>query len=215
MKFEVLKESDINRLARDSHWVGLGTKKDPYVIDSKEFLPVRFRIKNSKLHILIRNCKFEFISLWRSQNITIQDCSCDIYFHYCHEIHIENCNIPTFSFDYCYNNVLKNCTIDYIDNQFSRGNLFEGIQTSEDYKRIIIEGGTLEGAYKIFFRIIPVILLIAITYLITQDFIRENLLLLILSFVGVLMLFITYLFIIIHYYKNKRRISKYPLNSIK
>ena len=215
MKFEVLKESDINRLARDSHWVGLGTKEDPYVIDSKEFLPVRFRIKNSKLHILIRNCKFEFISLWRSQNITIQDCSCDIYLHYCHEIHIENCNIPTFSFDYCYNNVLKNCTINYIDNHFSRGNLFEGVRVPEHFKGVIIEGKTLEGAYKIFFRIIPVIILMVIIYLITQDFIRENLLLVILSFVGVLLLLITYLFIIVHYYKNKRHISKYPLNSLK
>ena len=150
-------ETDLYQKAANEKWVGNGTYEKPFIIESTHSLSDKSVIKNSSLHIIIRNCEFDFLSLKRCKNIKFEGCifetlglskcseieikKCSfkitLEFRYCHNLYIQDCRIPFLIFSMCYENHFKTCTITQIYNYFSRANIFEEIDAPEDFNIVM------------------------------------------------------------------------------
>jgi len=158
-------ETDLFQKATNEKWVGNGTSENPFIIESSHSLSGKSVIKNTSLHILIRNCEFDFLSFKRCKNIKFEGCTFDVLgLSKCSEIKVKNCSfshslevryghnlqiqdshIPFLIFSMCYENHFKRCTIMKIYNYFSRANIFENINTPGGFNNIL--RGSLKKYY--------------------------------------------------------------------
>ena len=165
-------EDDIYQKAMDENWVGNGTSENPYVIESTHSLSDQSIIKKSSLHILIKNCTFNTISLKRCKNLEFEGCSFEymalskcseivigncsfkkiLTLRYSHDLYIRDSHIPFLIFSMCYENHFKVCIIAKIFNYFTRANIFEHIDAPEDFQAIVEVG--MKKYYKMWFVLI-------------------------------------------------------------
>ncbi|MFW9990143.1 MAG: hypothetical protein ACFFC3_15980 [Candidatus Odinarchaeota archaeon] len=129
-------EEDIYKKAIDEKWPGNGTYEDPYIIEFIHSFSDGSVIKNSSLHILVRNCEFSSLSLKKCKNFRFEVCGLELLgLSKCSEIKVMNCSfkhslkiryghnlqiqasyIPFLIFSMSYENYFKNCTITKILN---------------------------------------------------------------------------------------------------
>lgn len=135
--------------ALDNEWTGKGTTEDPYIIENKHPFPPQSIIKDTAIHINIKNCTFEILTLNRCKNIRFYACTFEVLeLRKCSDILIGNCSfkvkldltrsrkvqtsdslIPLLFLFLCYENHFKKCAISRVHNHFSRGNTFEQTET--------------------------------------------------------------------------------------
>lgn len=150
-------ETDIYQKAVNEKWIGNGTSENPFIIESTHSLSDKSVIKNTSLYILIKNCTFkslilkkcknlkfegctfEVLALSKCSRITLDNCSfkTNLELRYSHNLYIQDSHIPFLIFSMCYENRFKTCTINRIYNHFSRANIFENIDTPEDFNTIM------------------------------------------------------------------------------
>ena len=194
-------------------WLGKGTKDEPFIINSLKGLSNQIWIKKSEVFIYLKNCNFNYIWLIKAQNITIENCTGDIYLHHCNNIEIKDNNIPTFKLNYSFNNKISNCSIDYVGNHFSRGNQFINNKIPLQFIRGIVKG-TYKKLYTSMYILLPIVLFLVLAYLLTSDFVRESPPLMYSLVFGIIMLGIVEFSIFLSHYRNIHKLKKYPLNLI-
>ncbi len=147
-----------------SEFRGEGSIDNPIIIESIETFPEPFKMNKSKSHITIRKCNLSSAILYKCQNITIEVCkinfldlkSCsdikirktsihnELYLSTCKNNEIIDCNVGKLTMNISYNNLIQNCKIQIIENEFSKGNIFEKNEipnyeliklNREDYKK--------------------------------------------------------------------------------
>lgn len=170
----VYSEEDIYQRAKDEMWIGEGTSENPFIIDSIHSFSDNSIIKNTSLHILIRNCELNLLSLKKCKNFKFEKCTFDVLgLSKCSEMNVKNCSfkhsleiryghnlqiqdshIPFLIFSMCYENYFKSCTITKIFNYFSRANIFESINTPTGFNNIL--RGSLKKYYLMFLGIIAI-----------------------------------------------------------
>lgn len=153
-------ENDLYQKAMDEKWAGNGTYENPFIVESNYSLSDKSIIKNTSLHILIRNCEFDFLTFKRCKNIKFEGCTFDVLglskcseikikecsfkhsleIRYGHNLQIQDSHIPFLIFSMCYENHFKTCTITKIYNYFSRANIFENIDTLGGFNNILRGG---------------------------------------------------------------------------
>lgn len=132
---------------------GLGTKKDPIIIDSSLNLPQKFEIYELNLNVVMKDCTFEYFSLNFSQNFIIQNCEFkflklynsinikitnieagDISLRLCKNCSVEDSILEGFKLDHSHNNFVKNCIVKHFFNprKRSKGNILESNKFSEE-----------------------------------------------------------------------------------
>ncbi len=168
------------------NWHGNGTANDPYIIDSYENFPTELRIYQSTLYISIKNCNLKYFTMKKCKNIILENCAFkSLRLHKCVDIQIENCTlnqklalinchnlkiydstIPLLSFIRCFENHLKNCSLDQTNNHFSKGNIFEQIDTPiSDFDTIFGMPTSIFYGQSLGFGIVGIITIIAAIYL--------------------------------------------------
>lgn len=150
-------ETDIYQKAINENWIGNGTSKSPFIIESTHSLSDQSLIKNTSLHFLINNCTFKSLTLNRCKNLKFEGCTFEVLglnkcsgitldncsfkttleLRFSHNLHIQGSHIPFLIFSMSYENHFKTCTINKIYNHFSRANIFEVIDTPEDLNTIM------------------------------------------------------------------------------
>jgi len=152
-------EEDIYQRAKDETWIGEGTSENPFIIESTHSFSEKSIIKNTSLHILIKNCEFDILSLKKCKNFKFERCEFEVLgLSKCSEMNVKNCSfnhsleiryghnlqiqdshIPFLIFSMCYENYFKSCTITKIFNYFSRANIFENINPAGGFNLILSE----------------------------------------------------------------------------
>jgi hypothetical protein len=125
---------------------GKGNKENPIIIDSSTLTPNSFYIKNNNMqfinfknldknhislevchNITIDNCKFNYLELYNSAYIKINNISvrksCKLC--YCQEILIQDSSINKMKLYQANSNIIKNCSFNKIKKTLSNGNKFE------------------------------------------------------------------------------------------
>ncbi|MGB5910140.1 MAG: hypothetical protein WBH31_02985 [Promethearchaeia archaeon] len=119
-KYHIRKNS-IKKFASQMGWKGGGTQDDHYIIEDGNHHPVDLTFTAIDNHIHIKNQQFTRLSLVRSQNIVVDNCTIS-------QLHIEGST----------NIIVKNSRILKIKNFLSRGNTFENnVILQESYDRLI------------------------------------------------------------------------------
>jgi len=152
-------EEDIYQKAINEKWIGNGTSEEPFIIESSHSFSDSSVIKNTSLHILIRNCEFNLLSLRKCKNFKFERCEFEVLglskcsemsvkncsfkhsleIRFGHNLQIQNSHIPFLIFSMCYENYFKTCTIAKIFNYFSRANIFENINPAGGFNLILRE----------------------------------------------------------------------------
>lgn len=165
-------EDDIYQKAVDENWVGDGTSETPFVIEDTHSLSDQSKIEKSSLHILIKNCAFNTIFLKKCKNLEFEGCSFEymtlskcseivigngsfkesLAIRGSHDLYVSDSRVPFLIFSGCYKNKFKACTIAKIFNYFSRGNVFENIESPKKFKDNVEVG--MKKYYKIWFLLI-------------------------------------------------------------
>ncbi len=142
-------KNDIIKKSINEKWKGDGTLENPFLIESPHSFSQQSVIKDTSLHIILKNCSFTYLTLNKCKNIKFEHCTFEVlYLLKCSDIMIKNCpfnlkldltkchhiqvfdsSIPFLEFFRCYDTHFQVCTINKIHNYFSRGNLFEHITT--------------------------------------------------------------------------------------
>lgn len=105
-------------------WKGSGTQEDPYIFDSGNHHPVDLTFTAIDTHIHLKNQQFARLSLVRSQNIVVDNCTIS-------QLHIEGST----------NITVKNSRILKVKNFLSRGNTFENnVILQESYDQLVKHG---------------------------------------------------------------------------
>ena len=123
---------------------GNGTEKNPVMIDSSQILPVVFSIRNSKLHVILRNFTAKQVSLFYVQNAKFEECKIrglilfnsndnkiinstfrwNLNFNDSNNNSIENSSINKIRLNKSNHNRFKNCEISKIKFNQSQKNSF-------------------------------------------------------------------------------------------
>lgn len=140
--------------------MGQGTPESPYIIDSPNTFFDESIIKDSSLHIIIKNNMFKYITLKRCQNIRFEDCTFDVLqLLKCSNMSIDNClfkmrlditrsnnslisnsKIEFLKIARSLENQFKSCSIAQISNYYSKANIFSDIKTSiQDLNTILVD----------------------------------------------------------------------------
>lgn len=224
-------ENDLFQKATNEKWVGNGTYEKPFIIESTHSLANKSIIKKTSLHILIRNCEFDFLSFKRCKNIKFEGCAFDVLgLSKCSEMKVENCtfrhsleiryghnlqiqdsHIPFLIFSMCYENHFKRCTIMKIYNYFSRANIFENINTPGGFTNI------LRGSLKRYYVRCLGFIAVGVIFLLSAIIIYFNIYTgsVIRSLVGWLFLFAFFTFIgAVALYHDYRKMKHHPDNQI-
>ena len=143
-------------------WKGEGNPDNPYIIESPHSLPNEFIIKDSSLHITMKNCRIEYLTLKRCQNLKFEECTFELSeIIKCYNISINDCSlnlsldisksqnslISNLIIDFLkiarsIENHFKSCFINQISNLSTRANIFEDIIMSLQDFSSIMEGGS-------------------------------------------------------------------------
>lgn len=231
-KFVKFTERDLLNIAQEQKWEGLGTKDNPYIIESTEGLPRALIISKSLLNLSFKNCKLNRMRFKTCQNISFDGCELytlvlskcsrievkNVHFNRalvlkdCNNINIDYCAIPFLDMYLTFESSFKHCSIDEIDSSFSRGNLFEENEIPEPILTILKKEGL---------NITQIAILIsfcggfAIGLNYFLKFLGSNSPFLFLSGMGLIVLLFGFIVIVISFIIDTKKMKKYPPNEIK
>lgn len=138
-KKKKLELNTFNKLFREKYGIkGSGTSEDPYIIESASEIE---DIKNSKKHIIIKNCDFTPVVTLRCysiQNITFVNCKfSDIEITEASNINFSNCNIEghLFILSQSINNKIENSEISWFVLNLTRKNII----LESEIKRLTVD----------------------------------------------------------------------------
>jgi len=149
LKYIRYSENDIHQKAINEQWIGQGTPENPLIIESTHNFSDESVIRDSSLHIIVKNCtfkyltlnkcknlkfercRFEVLNLLKCSNISIDDCSFKLKLSLIksHNSLIQNSLIVLLNIASSFENHFKTCSITQIYNHFSSTNTFEAIKT--------------------------------------------------------------------------------------
>lgn len=153
-------ETDLLQKANDEKWIGDGSTGSPFIIESTHSFLDQSTINKSSLHMIMKNCNFKTFMLSRCKNIKFEECTFEylalskcskikikncsfqitLEFRYSHNSYVQDSQIPFLIFSMCYENHFKACKITKVYNYFSRANIFEEIDTLEDFDVVMRRG---------------------------------------------------------------------------
>lgn len=223
---------DLKQKALNEQWIGQGTPENPYVIESTHTFLDGSAIKDSTLHIILKNCTFRHLTLKRCQNLKLEGCTFEVLnLLKCSNISIDDCSfklklslvrsnnllildslIVYLNIASSFENRFKSCSITQIYNHFSSANTFEAIKTPiQDFDTIM---GVKSKKFLLMILGLPIAGIILLISAIGR-FINTFSSLIIWSLIGgiFLMVFIFLVSTIAIFYDYKK-MQKYPPNKI-
>jgi len=172
-------------------WKGSGTQDDQYIIENGNHHPVDLTFTAVSNHVHLKNQQFARLSLVRSQNIVV-----------------DNCTISQFHIEGCTNITVKNSRILKVKNFLSRGNTFENnviLRESydrlikNDYNKLVFASMLFLTIFAVFFVFLSILGLISTTYLWNSIIYLSS---------GVFAISISF-----YYFQTRVRMAKFPPNT--
>lgn len=128
-----------------SHFSGKGTKFQPFIINSKDYLPSSYKIYRSNAYIIFKELETLSLNLYNCQNIKIGLCkftrlelhSCsnilvtkslidlEIEMIKCHNIELEANKIGKLNIGFSHDNNINNCELNELETYYSNGNIYK------------------------------------------------------------------------------------------
>ncbi|MFX1488508.1 MAG: hypothetical protein ACFFBI_05130 [Promethearchaeota archaeon] len=136
---------------------GKGTEEDPVIIEPSEDLPKSFKIKNSNLFIIVRDCTLRALNFDSCKNVKLENCEfiqstlvkCSNFriinltytkklkLNFSNDIIIEDCNIKRLDIYRSNSNVIRDCNISKLKHIRSDNNNFKANELPESQKKHI------------------------------------------------------------------------------
>ena len=164
------RENDLLQLSKQLQWQGSGTEHDPFIITSSDGLAKEFRVLQSNLYIIFRECNLDIIWLTKTQNIRLENISFKKFIlDACQGMGIKGCDIPFLSITDSKDNYFEQTTISAVYNVRSNANIFKNCQFAEGISSIIAKG-SFSQAIRYFYLFTLVLGAGFIYFLISSDF---------------------------------------------
>ena len=197
-------------LAQEKGWKGSGMKDDAYLLENQDDLPQKLFLKNSNLFLKFINLEFEILELYKSHNITFEDCTFKkLTLRRSGNILTKGSNISKLNLIGSKNNLFKRCNIERGINTNTRGNLFENCEIGNDFEKSLLESGLnplLLQMTKFFF---PFTILALATYIIFSNLNSMKFeLIQILIALSLVLIIVIFLFLWYINFKNKKNPNK-------
>ncbi|MFW9969592.1 MAG: hypothetical protein ACFFDF_05275 [Candidatus Odinarchaeota archaeon] len=224
---------DLKQKALNENWRGQGSPESPYIIEALDTFSDESIIKDSSLHIIMRSCKFKYLTLNSCQNLKFEGCIFEVLqLLKCSNIFIDNCSINMrldiikshnslilkSSIEFLkiarsLENRLKSCSINQISNYLSKANKFEDIKTTiQNFSSIVVKESKKILLATLIFPFIGIGLL---SIAITRFGITISVLQLWLLIGGIFLMIFFEIIIALALYLDHKKMKKYPPNTIK